>query len=224
MRYFFNGKIEKLEDIYCIRIPFNIWEVCQQRGFIHADITLNNKVIECELLPEEKGSYKIYLNEEDVSHVDITKVYKILLHISNSLIEIGKESPYTPEHPIRTINSMNILIQPDDGLCGQTCVAMLAGVTIAEVISDMGFREWQATIGRVIPALNYYGLGHTGTLIYPGGGKEVIFPKCCIIIERMGRFGHYLVHYDGKFYDPSLGIMEYYDTSKLLGYLEVTCA
>ena len=34
MRYFFNGKIEKLNDIYSIRIPFNIWEVCKQRDVI----------------------------------------------------------------------------------------------------------------------------------------------------------------------------------------------
>lgn len=29
MRYFFDGKIEKQDDIYCIRIPFNVWEVCK---------------------------------------------------------------------------------------------------------------------------------------------------------------------------------------------------
>ena len=34
MRYFFNGKIEKLNDIYSIHIPFNVWEVCKQRDVI----------------------------------------------------------------------------------------------------------------------------------------------------------------------------------------------
>ena len=67
MRYFFNGKIDKQDDFYSIRIPFNIWEVCKQRDVIQADLVLDNKIIECELLPEEKGNYKIHLTEEDVS-------------------------------------------------------------------------------------------------------------------------------------------------------------
>ena len=58
MRYFFNGKIEKKADIYSIRIPFNVWEVCKQRDVINADLVLDNKIIDCKLLPEEKGNYR----------------------------------------------------------------------------------------------------------------------------------------------------------------------
>lgn len=220
MRYFFNGKIEKLNDIYSIRIPFNIWEVCKQRDVIQGDLVLDNKIIDCELLPEEKGNYKIHLNDEDVSHVDITKEHKILMHVSGSLIQMNQNSPYNFDNPIRKIDSMEVIIQPEDGLCGQTCVAMLAGVTIAEVISVMDCREWQATMGRVISALNYYSIDHTDIIMYTEG-HEATLPKCCIMMEKMGRFCHYLVHYDGKFYDPNLGVMDHYDMSKLLGYLEV---
>ena len=143
MRYFFNGKIEKEGDIYTIRIPFNVWEVCRQRGEIAGELVLDNKIVECTLLPETKGIYKIHLQEEDVSHMDITKVHKILLHITKSLIQMNQNSPYSFENPIRKIDGIDIIIQPEDGLCGQTCVAMLAGVTIAEVISVMDCREWQ---------------------------------------------------------------------------------
>jgi len=115
---------------------------------------------------------------------------------------------------------MDIIIQPEDGLCGQTCVAMLAGVTIAEVISVMDCREWQATMGRVISALNYYGIDHSDIIMYTEGADATL-PKCCIMMERMGRYCHYLVHYDGKFYDSNLGIITEYDMSKLLGYLEI---
>ena len=101
-------------------------------------------------------------------------------------------------------------------------VAMLAGVTIAEVISVMDCREWQATMGRVISALNYYGIDHTDIIMYTEG-RETVLPKCAILMERMGRFCHYLVHFDGKYYDSHAGIMTEYDTSKLLGYLEIKC-
>lgn len=220
MRYFFDGKIEKQDDIYTIRIPFNVWEVCRQRDVIKADLVLDNKIIECELLPETKGNYKIHLQDEDVSHIDISKVHKILLHITGSIIQMNRNSPYSFENPIRKIDGIDVIIQPEDGLCGQTCVAMLAGITIAEVISVMDCREWQATMGRVISALNYYGIDHTDIIMYTEG-RDTVLPKCAILMERMGRFCHYLVHFDGKYYDSHAGIMSEYDTSKLLGYLEI---
>lgn len=220
MRYFFSGKIEKQDDIYSIRIPFNVWEVCKQRDIIKADLVLDNKIIDCELLPEKKGNYKIHLTEDDVSHINIDETHKLLLHVTGSLIKMDQNSPYSFDNPIRKIDSMDIIIQPEDGLCGQTCVAMLAGVTIAEVISVMDCREWQATMGRVISALNYYGIDHSDVIMYTEG-QETTLPKCCIMMEKMGLYCHYLVHYDGKFYDSNLGIITEYDMSKLLGYLEI---
>ena len=220
MRYFFSGKIEKQDDIYSIRIPFNVWEVCKQRDIIQADLVLDNKIIDCELLPEKKGNYKIHLTEEDVSHINIDEKHKLLLHVTGSLIKMDQNSPYSFDNPIRKIDSMDIIIQPEDGLCGQTCVAMLAGVTIAEVIIVMDCREWQATMGRVISALNYYGIDHSDVIMYTEG-QETTLPKCCIMMEKMGLYCHYLVHYDGKFYDSNLGIITEYDMSKLLGYLEI---
>lgn len=220
MRYFFDGKIEKQDDVYCIRIPFNVWEVCKLRDIIKAELVLDNRIIDCELLPETKGNYKIHLSDEDVSHTNIDQVHKILLHITGSLIQMNQNSPYSFDNPIRQIDGIEIIIQPEDGLCGQTCVAMLAGVTIAEVISVMDCREWQGTMGRVISALNYYGIDHSDIIVYTEG-KEATLPKCCIMMEKMGLYCHYLVHYNGKFYDSNLGIIQEYDMSKLLGYMEV---
>ena len=220
MRYFFDGKIEKQDDVYCIRIPFNVWEVCKLRDIIKAELVLDNRIIDCELLPETKGNYKIHLSDEDVSHTNIDQVHKILLHITGSLIQMNQNSPYSFDNPIRKIDGIEIIIQPEDGLCGQACVAMLAGVTIAEVISVMDCREWQGTMGRVISALNYYGIDHSDIIVYTEG-KEATLPKCCIMMEKMGLYCHYLVHYNGKFYDSNLGIIQEYDMSKLLGYMEV---
>lgn len=222
MRYFFEAKIEKKENGCMIQIPFNVWEVCKQREVIQGDLVLDNQIIECELLPKEKGNYEIHVSDEVVKNIDLNEAHKILLHVNGSLIRMDQNSPYSFENPIRKIDSMEVIIQPEDGLCGQACVAMLAGVTIAEVISVMDCREWQATMGRVISALNYYGIDHTDIINYTEG-KEVVLPKCCIMMEKMGRFCHYLVHFDGKFYDSNLGLLEEYDMSKLLGYLEIKC-
>lgn len=222
MRYFFESSVEKKDGDYVIQIPFNIWEVCKQRDVIQGDVVLDNKIIPCELLPLQKGNYEIHIKDTDAVTVELGQPHKVLLHVTGSLIRMDQNSPYSFEHPIRKIDSMQVIIQPEDGLCGQACVAMLAGNTIAEVISVMDCREWQATMGRVISALNYYGIDHTDIIVYTEG-KPVVLPKCCIMMEKMGRYCHYLVHYDGKFYDSNLGVLQEYDMSKLLGYLEIKC-
>lgn len=222
MRYFFEATIEKKEKGYMIPIPFNVWEVCKKREVIKADVILDNASIDCELVPLEKGNYQIHIDDEDAVKVTIGEPHKILLHIGESLIKMDQNSPYSFENPIRKIDSMEVIKQPEDGLCGQSCVAMLAGVTIAEVISVMDCREWQATMGRVISALNYYGIDHSDVIVYTEG-RPAILPKCCVMMEKMGRYCHYLVYFDGKYYDSNLGILEEYDMTKLLGYLEIKC-
>lgn len=222
MRYFFASKVEKNDTDYVIPVPFNVWEVCKQRDVIQAEIVLDNNIIDCRLQPIEKGNYEIHIDQSAAINVELGAVHKILLHINGSLIRMDQNSPFDFERPIRRIDSMEVIIQPEDGLCGQACVAMLAGVTIAEVISVMDCREWQATMGRVISALNYYGIDHSDIIMYTEG-RDAVLPKCCIMMEKMGRYCHYLIHYDGKFYDSNLGVMEEYDMHKLLGYLEIKC-
>lgn len=220
MKYLFESKIEKKENGYIIPIPFNIWEVCKQRDVIQAELKIADINYECELLPKEKGSYEIRIQDGDSANLETGESCEILLHVSGSLIRMDQDSPYSLDKPIRKIDSVNVIIQPEDGLCGQSCVAMLAGVTIEEVNKVMDCREWQATMGHVISALNYYGLDHSDVIVFTQG-RDVKLPKCCIMMEKMGRFCHYLVHYDGKFYDSNLGVLEEYDMSKLLGYLEI---
>ncbi len=222
MRYFFESTVEKKEQGYTIHIPFNVWEVCKQQDVIQGDVVLDNKIIKCELHSIEKGNYELHITDESAVSVELGVTHKILLHINGSLIRMDQNSPYSFENPIRKIDGIDVIIQPEDGLCGQSCVAMLAGVTLAEVISVMDCREWQATMGRVISALNYYGIDHSDIIMYTEG-RETVLPKCCILMEKMGRYCHYLVHYDGKFYDSNMGVMEEYDTGKLLGYLEIKC-
>lgn len=222
MRYFFESTVEKKEQGYTIHIPFNVWEVCKKQDVIKGDVVLDNKIIECELHSIEKGNYELHIADESAVSVEMGVTHKILLHINGSLIRMDQNSPYSFDNPVRKIDGVEVLIQPEDGLCGQSCVAMLAGVTLAEVISVMDCREWQATMGRVISALNYYGIDHSDIIMYTEG-REAVLPKCCILMEKMGRYCHYLVHYDGKFYDSNLGVLEEYDTGKLLGYLEIKC-
>jgi len=221
MRYFFTSKIENENGEVKINIPFNVWEVAKQREEINADIVVDNQIIDCTLVPLEKGLYKLIIPAGTELKADLNVNHKFLLHIKDSLIRMDRNSPYSFDKPIRKVDSIELIIQPGDGLCGQTCIAMLAGVTIADVITVMDCREWQGTMGRLISALNYYGIDHTDVIVYPAAGEEVVLPKCAILMEKMGRFSHYLLYFNGKFYDPNLGIMDEYDMTKLVGYLEI---
>lgn len=222
MKYSFEAKFEKKNNDYVMQLPFNVWEVCKQRDVIKGEVMLENRTIPCELLPMEKGNYEIHIHADAENGLEENKDYEILLHIGGTLVLIDEDSPYSVENPIRHIDSMQVIIQPEDGLCGQACVAMLAGVSIDEVINEMDCREWQATMGRLISALNHYGIGHSEVIHYTEG-RNVKLPKCCVMMEKMGRFCHYLIHFDGKYYDSNLGVLEEYDMSKLLGYLEIRC-
>ena len=226
MRYFFKANIEQQYDSYQIKIPFNVWEVSRKRGNIDGDMEINNKNVDCQLIPtNNNGRYKIKLSDEDVSKLGIFPIdneheYDILLHIGESLVKFEKVSPYSVENPIRKIDSVEIIIQPVDGLCSQTSIAMLAGVRIGDVVEIMGLREWQAKMVEMISALRYFGFEHSDTVIFTNG-RDVTLPKCCIMMEKMALYCHYLIHFDGVFYDPNMQPFTEYDMSKLMGYLEV---
>ena len=116
---------------------------------------------------------------------------------------------------------MEAVLQPHDGLCGQACVAMLAGITLEDAINTMHCGEWQATMDKIVSALNYFGIDHSEEIIYTNGREDVTLPKCCVIMEKMGRFSHYLVFFDGKGYDSNLGVIDHFDMTKMKGYMEI---
>ena len=210
-----NGKSE-------ITIPFNIWEVCDTQGTLHIEGEADQKAFACELSPLGKGMYTIPLNGSVSAALQgKTSDIDIRFQITNRKAYIGTDSPYSLEKPIRKVDSMKLITQPNDGLCGQTCIAMLAGVTLDDACEIMHCRDWQASMGKMVDTLDYLGLAHEDVIHYTQG-KDVTLPKCAILMEKMGRYSHYLVIYDGTYFDPTEGILEAFDKTNLVGYLEIT--
>ncbi len=221
MKYYFKSIINSnnREEINMLPVPFNVWEVCKYRDHIEAMLRVDgNEPVKVVLILKEKGKYGIQpaMGEFDFPAGE----HEFVLEIKEALQSLNKPSPYSLDNPIRKIDKVDVLLQPEDGLCGQSCVAMLAGVSIKEVVGEMELREWQATMGMVITALDHYGIAHSDTLIITQGAACTL-PKCAVLMEKMGRFCHYLICFDNKFYDSNLGIIDDYDTSKLIGYIEV---
>ncbi len=40
-------------------------------------------------------------------------------------------------------------------------------------------------------------------------------------MEKMGRYSHYLVGFEGQYYEPNQGVLPEFDMTKMVGYLEV---
>jgi len=218
MKYSFISGIEKAEAGGIIKIPFNVWEICKKEGDVPVKVKLQDSVFVCNLIPEGNGIYSIPVSEETLKSFEIGKEYHVTFRVTKSSAE---SSPYSTSNPIRKIDSIEVIKQPHDGLCGQSCVAMLAGISLDETINIMHCGEWQATMNKIINALNYFGIDHSEEIIYTNGRADVTLPKCCVIMEKMGRYSHYLVYFNGVGYDSNLGLIEDYDVTKVKGYMEV---
>lgn len=97
---------------------------------------------------------------------------------------------------------------PGSWLCGQTCVAMIAGITLEEAIAIFGKRSGTTT-KQVIQALTAAGV-KCGTRLYPARS----YPRpdfCMAIVHFKGtKSTHWTIWRDGRYYDPAFGIIEEY--------------
>lgn len=118
-----------------------------------------------------------------------------------------------------TMKKINYIKQPTDYLCGQACVAMLAGVTVEEVVSVM--KNDKGTGKKDIEkALNYYGINQAKTMTK--ADNTSVLPKVCILKVLLPKYGHWILYYDGKYYDPEFGVMEkLYQKARIQSYLEI---
>ena len=133
------------------------------------------------------------------------QIFDVEFTILGQLSRINNNSPYDKGNPIRHIESINYLKQPTSGYCGKACLAMLAGVSIDEVVKIMKSTKWQANISKVIETLDYFGFSYEKP-VYTHG-ERVKFPKCCIINIRSCPKNHLLVYFDGVFMTQLLELL-----------------
>jgi len=223
MEYLFDGEFHENGGAYHIHIPFNVWEVCEdQVGEVPVHVDLAGRKFDCKLDPEKNGYYKIPLTKENAGDLVERNIYPIKFSVIGYETKKRESSPYSEENPIRKIDGIESLVQPYDGLCGQTAFAMLAGVSIDEACNIMHCREWQANMAKIVPSLDYVGIRHSDQIIYTSGA-DFELPKCCIIMQHLGRYSHYLIGYEGKYYDPNDGILKKFNKDSIKGYLEIYC-
>ncbi|MDR0446348.1 MAG: GNAT family N-acetyltransferase [Oscillospiraceae bacterium] len=130
------------------------------------------------------------------------------------------KSQYSFEKPIRRIDSIAYVKQPTEYLCGQSVIAMLAGVSVDEVIEVMQNDKGTST-QELRDALKWYGL-KTATKARLKYTEGAILPECCILSVKLPGYGHWSLYYESKYYDPEFGVLgRLPEQAKLRYYWEV---
>ncbi len=109
--------------------------------------------------------------------------------------------------------------QPTEYLCGQACVAMIAGVSVDEVIRVM---DNDRVTGKkdIEKALEYFGIAQAKTMTK--AYNHTPLPPVCILKVLLPRYSHWVLYCRGKYYDPEFGLTdELYHKARVQSYLEL---
>ena len=91
--------------------------------------------------------------------------------------------------------------QPSEFTCGQTCVAMLTGIRVDDVISEIhGHTTSVADLGGYLRKSGWHAAWSLTRV-----NKHVRWPEFAILRAmwpKTGRIGHWMLWADGRIYDP----------------------
>lgn len=220
MPYSFESTLLKQNNRVYIKIPFNVWEICGQKGRVPVKVEISGISFECKIIPKSNGMYYIPVNKKVYSNIDFSETIYVKFDVIDQLSRINTNSLYSKQKPIRTIDSISYLQQPQSGLCGQACIAMLAGISIEEAIKVMKSTRWQASMSKVIETLDYFGFTYKKPIYTKG--RKVELPNCCIVNVKGENKSHLMVYYDGIYYDPTYGILQEYQCENIICYIEIS--
>ena len=120
-----------------------------------------------------------------------------------------KGSPYSLDNPVRKITDISYIKEPTGYLCGQSCIAMLAGVTVDEIIDVIKTNKGTSK-QDLKKALNYYGIQYAPTSTR--FDENIALPDLCVLRMMVNKsngeeYGHWGLYYNGIYYDPEFGVL-----------------
>lgn len=94
MQYTFRNEIFKEGNRYFIKVPFNVWEECGQKGLIPVEVSIGSTHFECRLVPKGNGIYYIPILKKLVSQI-MDEAAEGTFQIIDGLTRINHDSPYS---------------------------------------------------------------------------------------------------------------------------------
>lgn len=206
MQYAFEGKKMVAGNRTFIDIPLNMCDITGRTGNIPVKVVADGNLFECKLIPKGNGHY--YIPVKKVIAEKLKETFEVSFEVVDTLSRINHDSPYSKNHPIREIDSIEE-IETVPGYCGHCCVAMLTGVPLQDVLQVMG--KAKGSWSKIMETLDYYGIQYAPKMVYPRG-KAISMPQCCIAYID----GGFKLWYEGRFYGS-----EVTKQSKVVSYLEI---
>lgn len=106
---------------------------------------------------------------------------------------------------------MKLIRQPKgSSMCGQACVATIAGVSLEESIKAFGGSKGGTRTKQVVNALRKLGVACGDKLVRIS--KKNPKPSECMVVLRFDdcRYGHWTFYFHGLYFDPDIGIVKEY--------------
>ena len=112
-------------------------------------------------------------------------------------------SPYSYDNPIRKIDDITFTDDVHVSLCGQSVIAMLAKLSVAEVVkttrnSGESFQWYMEN------SLRYYGFRYRRRMIKIT--NDVVLPELCILLMKAPEWSYWSLYHKGTYYDPKFGV------------------
>lgn len=96
--------------------------------------------------------------------------------------------------------------QPTISTCGQASIAMLANSTVEEAIKRMK-NDSSTECEDIINGLRAFGIKCDDEFVKITE-ENPRYPEVSILLVWFPSYGHWVVHYHGKFYDPEFGLLD----------------
>ena len=116
------------------------------------------------------------------------------------------------------VKKVEYIHEPTDLQCGQAVLAMLAGVSVNEII-DLLNNERETDLKQMFNSLDYYGIKYNRTRLLANVKEDL--PKIALLSLETPRCWHWSLYFDGTFYDPEHGVMDDFPICNRKYYWEI---
>ena len=113
------------------------------------------------------------------------------------------DSPYNYDNPVRKITDITFTEDVKVRLCGQSVIAMLAKLPVAEVVATSK-NDGESPMYYMKNTLLYYGIKHSGKLIEIN--ENTVLPETCILLMKAPKWDYWSLYHKGVYYDPKFGV------------------
>ncbi len=110
------------------------------------------------------------------------------------------------------------IYEPNPLACGQAVLAMLAGVTVQEII-DLVKTDRETKLRDMFLCLEHYGIKYCSMRV--SVQKKEQLPEICILSLETPKCWHWSLYFKGTFYDPEYGVLEDFPPSARRYYFKI---